>query len=122
MGLFRKKKEQENYNIVAKKKTKCYIMRFYFSNRAEWEREFKSFGDMKNILKDLEDDKCNVLKFIGNPTLFINKNEICYWTYEPKKISICEWFTNIADALGFVETLKLDKCENINEFFGKIEL
>jgi hypothetical protein len=123
MKLFRRKKEEKKkvigqYNITAIKKTGHYDLRFTLKGSDDWTASLASKKDVELFFKQLKHGKSIILSFDfkGEDTAcYLNRNKIIYGSCEPETIKVSEWFVAIDEALGFMETLKLDRWREIKE-------
>ena len=122
MSLFKKKSEKKDrYNILAEKKTKRKKMKIHF-NHETWEFIILSAKDEKKIIKGMDDLKEPFYAFRHNEKdYYVNKNQVTIYTIQPEKTTVDVYFDDESDALGFVETLRLDKWEHIRENHGRLQ-
>lgn len=114
--LKKKKKEQEQYHITATKETKHFDLKFTLQDGG-YKIDLVTSSDLKSFLEQLEDKDRTILTFKRDEKhhYFLHKDKIIYGCCIPEKIKVSEWFTDIGEALGFIETLKLDKWKEISE-------
>ena len=113
---YKKKKEREQYNITATKETKEFDLKITLQGGGYYTMSIANYSELKTFLKQLEDENNTILSFQIDKKhqFFLFKDKIRYGRFRPEKIKISEWFTDIGGALGFIETLKLDKWKEIS--------